>query len=123
MANSAPRPCSNRPADSRWFGAVALLLCASSAAADEQTKASVVVPLQLEVTINGQPTNLIAEFFLLPDSRIGAKPDELGAIGIKVPEVVDANVIPLSEIPGLRYSYNSAQQSIDIGVTDMLRRL
>ncbi len=123
MANSPPRPCWNRPASNRWLGAVALLLCASSALAGEQAAAPGLIPLQLEVTINGQPTNLIAEFFQLPDSRIAAKPEELGAIGIKVPEGFDEDVVPLSEIPGLRYNYNFARQSIDIAVTDMLRQL
>src|SRR5882762_293450 len=122
MARSAPRPCRCRPASSRWLGAAALLLCASSAAAVESTAAGL-TPLQLEVTINGQPTNLIAEFFQLPDSRIGAKAAELGAIGIKVPQESNGDVVPLSDIPGLQYSYNFARQSIDIAVNDLLRRM
>ena len=79
------------------------------------------VPLQLEVLINGQPADLIAAFFQLPDSRIAAKRSELMAIGIRSPEGPSDDILPLSEISGIQYHYDPVHQKIDILAPDSLR--
>jgi outer membrane usher protein len=74
--------------------------------------------LQLEVSINGQPTQQIGEFFQLPDGELAATPGELTALGIKVPDGSMDDVLRLSDIPGLRYSYDATGQSIAIALVD-----
>jgi outer membrane usher protein len=122
MARSAPRPCWKRLPTSLWLCAVAFLLAASPAPAAEPAPARN-VPLQLEVTINGQPTQLIGEFFQLPDQRIAARVEELAALGIVLPASASRDPVALSDIAGLSYDYNVARQSINIAVPDRLRRL
>lgn len=120
MAKSAPRlRC--RPRSKFWVSALSLILCTEFGAAEAASDAPDQMRLQLEVTINDQPTHLIAEFIQLPDSRIAAKRSELAEIGIKTPSGPDDYIVPLSEISGLNYKYDVAHQSIDISVPDTLR--
>lgn len=75
--------------------------------------------LQLEVSINGQPANLIAAFTLLPDGRMQTTAGELRELGLKAApgEPPDAPVI-LNDIAGLSFSYDAATQAIDVKTGD-----
>lgn len=68
--------------------------------------------LHLEVTINGQPTELIAGFQLMGDARLAATRAELRQLRIKVPEGPEDEWLALSEIPDLAYIYDEARQSL-----------
>jgi outer membrane usher protein len=90
-------------------------------AASGQTGPPQPMPLQLEVLINGQPSQMIAAFLQLPDSRIAIKRSELVQIGIKAGTGPPDEVLPLSGIAGLKYNYNLPHQTIDLRVPDGLR--
>ncbi|MBY0530451.1 MAG: fimbria/pilus outer membrane usher protein [Xanthobacteraceae bacterium] len=73
--------------------------------------------LQLEVTLNGQKTNLIASFVRLPDGMLAAERSELEEVGIKVPSVTGPQrPIPLTTVPNLKYVLNEQTQSIAITI-------
>ena len=78
-------------------------------------------PLQLEVSINGQPSQQIGAFLQLPDGQIAATRGELTALGIKVPDGPKEDLLRLPEIPQLEYTYDAARQSIAISLTDTQR--
>lgn len=96
-------------------------LCIIPTVAGEQPALTEATPLQLEVLINGQPAQILAAFFQLPDSQIAAKRSELIEIGIKTTDGPPGDIIPLSEIGGIKYTYNIPRQAIDITVPDALR--
>ena len=80
--------------------------------------------LQLEVSINGQPVNLIGAFRIEGEDRILASREELAAIGITAPASGQPDeMIDLSGIPGLSYRYDERAQAIHLEVTDDLRRV
>jgi outer membrane usher protein len=96
-----------------------LLICATvlleqgTALAAEGTR-----PLQLEVFINDQPTNLIGSFVELKDRRIAARRTELVELGLKVPEG-DANaLVALDDLVGVVYRYNEHRQTLRLSVMD-----
>jgi outer membrane usher protein len=73
------------------------------------------VVLQLDVQINGYPLKLIAAFTQLPDGRMAATRSELTDIGVVVPgEGAVEELITLDKVPGLKYVYDEATQTIDI---------
>ncbi|MDR3414889.1 MAG: fimbria/pilus outer membrane usher protein [Nevskia sp.] len=92
-------------------------------------------PLYLEVTLNGQPTQTVAPFYL-KDGRLFADVEDLKQIGLKTEELKDlpelkrirldrasageAGLLPLDQVPGLQYRYDAARQSIDLTVTNQL---
>ena len=78
--------------------------------------------LQLEVSINGYKTNLVAGFNRLDDGRLSAARSELTEIGIRAPgQGKDTDQIPLSAIPGLSYALDEATLSINLIVQDQAR--
>jgi outer membrane usher protein len=76
-------------------------------------------PLQLEVTINGRPSQLIGTFLQMPDGEIAATRGELTALGLKMPEGAIEDVLRLSDIPQLRYTYDAPGQRIAISQVDI----
>ncbi len=89
-------------------------VCAS---ADEAVAPS--AAYQLEVSINGQPTGLIASFTDTGDGRFSSPASELRQLGIAVPaEVRDEELIPLSSFRGLSYVYDEQKQTIAIETGD-----
>lgn len=74
------------------------------------------IPLYLEVSVNGKPTNLVAEFALEPGSgRMYSPQSELEQLGLRV-RGGSAALVELRSIPGLRFSYDEAAQTIDLQV-------
>ncbi|OYU41371.1 MAG: hypothetical protein CFE33_04805 [Pseudorhodobacter sp. PARRP1] len=74
------------------------------------------VPLYLEVSLNGKPTNLVAEFALDPASgRMFSPKSELVQIGLAA-KSLGAGMVDLHSIPGLRFAYDEPGQKIDIQV-------
>ena len=77
----------------------------------------------LEVSINGANTSQLLRF-RDAQGRLSASADALRSVGIDVPEAEGAAGSPalrLDAIPGLRYSYNAATQSVNLVVPDALR--
>jgi len=78
--------------------------------------------LQLEVTINGQPTNLIAAFSLLPDGRMRTTAGELRELGLRTETgQPDETAVILNDIAGLSFSYDAPAQAINIATSDQNR--
>ncbi|MFC3182118.1 fimbria/pilus outer membrane usher protein [Cypionkella sinensis] len=74
------------------------------------------VPLYLEVTVNGKPTNLVAEFALEPGSgRMFSPKSELVQVGLDGKHL-SAGMVDLRSIPGLRFVYDEPGQKIDLQV-------
>lgn len=74
------------------------------------------VPLYLEVTLNGKPTNLVAEFALEPGSgRMFSPKSELEQVGLNGRHLA-AGMVDLHSIPGLRFAYDEPGQKIDLQV-------
>ncbi|QOY92695.1 fimbrial biogenesis outer membrane usher protein [Massilia sp. UMI-21] len=79
--------------------------------------------LYLEVSIDGKPTGAVAPFRQLPDGQLVAEVGALREAGLDTarlgidgrPEVV------LGEVPGLRFSFDQARQSVDLGLETSLR--
>ena len=77
----------------------------------------------LEVSINGANTSQLLRF-RDAQGRLSASADALRSVGIDVPGAEGAAGSPalrLDAIPGLRYSYNAATQSVNLMVPDALR--
>lgn len=90
-----------------WFGIVA------------GGKAAELQPLQLEVLINGNSTNLIGSFVRDGDGRIGAAPAELKAVGIRVDNrTASSAVVFLDDLPGLSYRYDASTQRLLVTAKD-----
>ena len=78
--------------------------------------------LQLEVYINGVPANMISSFVRLANGRMGAAQSELEELGLRTPSQRSAaEVIPLDEIPTLKYEYVERSQRILITISDSYR--
>ncbi|WP_345813421.1 fimbria/pilus outer membrane usher protein [Paraburkholderia sp. PREW-6R] len=93
-------------------------------AALQRTSASVTGrDLYLEVMLNGQRTSLIAHFRDV-DGRLSANAKDLNDIGIDTEKLhaADTAQLELAQIPGLRYQYDPARQSIDLLVPDAIRK-
>lgn len=72
------------------------------------------LPLFLEVTINGKPTDLIAEFAATLDGRNMTAPrSELKELGIRAPRGLSTHVA-LADIQGLTYRYDAEAQALFI---------
>lgn len=78
--------------------------------------------LQLEVSINGQPTRLIGAFVLDTQNRLSTTREELTALGLIMPGTgpPDAAIF-LDEIEGLTYRYDDIKQAVAIAVPEKLR--
>jgi outer membrane usher protein len=93
-----------------------------AAADDVQTAENAALNLQLDVSINGQPTGLVAAFTDLGESRLAATAQELGEIGIIAPAgKAPGDLVPLDDLPGLKYVYDEAKQAIAIETSDVNR--
>lgn len=74
--------------------------------------------LLLEVFLNDRPTNLIASFEELSDGRFAATRAELAEIGLEPSGSGNADeLVPLDQVADLTYSYDEANQRIDIAVS------
>ena len=88
-----------------------------TAAADEAAQPA--QHLQLEVSINNQPTHFISEFIDLGDGRFASKASELTELGIKVPDGTQPDdVIELDSFSGLSYVYDEQKQAMAIETGD-----
>lgn len=78
--------------------------------------------LQLDVSINNAPANMIGSFVLFADGRIGATQNELAELGLRVDAKRDPNeTIRLDDIPSLKYEYLERSQKILITVDNAHR--
>ncbi|MGB4865304.1 MAG: hypothetical protein WBP38_05365, partial [Hyphomicrobium sp.] len=90
-----------------FLGLIVIALPQFAAADDVQNTENAAITLQLDVSINGQPTGFVAAFTDLGDSRLAATARELGEIGIVAPAGKAPNdLVPLSDLPGLSYVYD-----------------
>lgn len=97
---------------------LALLLVGPAWAAEGEAGRS----LQLEVSINGQPTKLITPFTDVAGKGLVTTRGELAELYIKPPGNGAADEpIALSSIPGLRYELNENTQSVNLIVGDAVR--
>ncbi|MGQ0564649.1 MAG: hypothetical protein ACT4OK_06205 [Gemmobacter sp.] len=72
------------------------------------------IPLYLAVSVNGQPTNLVAEFALDPATgRMFSPRSELLEVGLQ-PGRDLGRMVDLQAMPGVRFSYDEGAQTIDI---------
>ena len=75
------------------------------------------LPLYLEVVLNGQKTDIIAEFSQLADGRFASRRAELKELTIEPPgEGAPDDLIILDDIEAIRYKYDEELQRIDISV-------
>jgi outer membrane usher protein len=97
---------------------VGAVLCSDRSRADQERK-----NLQLDVVINGTPIKMIASFVLFGKDRIGATPEELQEIGLRLNGPHDPNkIVLLDEIPTVSYEYVERIQTIRITVDDRYRK-
>ncbi|RQT76352.1 fimbrial biogenesis outer membrane usher protein [Burkholderia cepacia] len=77
----------------------------------------------LEVSVNGENTTLLAHF-RERDGHLSASGADLRTIGVATDRLglADAATVDLDAIPGLRYRYDAARQSVDLQMPDSLRR-
>jgi outer membrane usher protein len=79
--------------------------------------------LQLEVIINGVPAHMISSFVQLPDGSLGATPGELSELGLHTGlRRSPSEIVPLAEIPSLKYTYEERTQTIRITIDDAYRQ-
>lgn len=116
MAQSKQQLRCRQPTDLSLALLFALLLALVIGPAEaEETE---LVPLQLEVQLNGFPLNVIGAFALLPDGKIGSPRSELIELGIAVSEGAPQDIVPLNSIAGLSYVYDEETQTIALEVAD-----
>lgn len=98
----------------------AVCTTAATVLADETS----VHPLQLEVFINGEATNLIGAFAQAPDGSLSATRGELGELGITVPTTTAADgTVVLNRVAGLSFRYDEPSQRIHFTLPDGLRKV
>ena len=94
-----------------------LLLATPMRAAESPAK-----DLQLEVTINGQKTNLIAAFKQVPARGLYAPRSEHEELFIRAPNAGPADeLVRLEDLDGVTYKLDEATQTIHITATDRQR--
>jgi len=96
----------------------------ASSANQAVTQASHGRDLQLEVFINGAPTNLIGSFTQRPDGSLVATPKELIAVGLK-PRGAAADgdgLVRLDDIIGISYRIDEATQRLFVTAADQARQ-
>ncbi|MGH8694113.1 MAG: fimbria/pilus outer membrane usher protein, partial [Burkholderiales bacterium] len=99
---------------------MAALVVAAPAVANEPPPHP--LDLQLEVSINGQPTRLIGAFTLDTQNHLSTTREELNVLGLAVPGTGPPDaVVLLDSIEGLTYRYDDIKQAIAIAVPDKLR--
>ncbi|KWE61377.1 MULTISPECIES: fimbria/pilus outer membrane usher protein [Burkholderia] len=77
----------------------------------------------LEVSVNGESTTLLVHF-RERDGHLSASGADLRTVGVATDRlgIADAATVELDTIAGLRYRYDVARQSVDLEMTDALRR-
>lgn len=80
-----------------------------------------VADLYLEVTINGAPTRLIAQFRQAPDGSLSTPATELEELGLRSAGERQNEWITLSSIEGLTYTYQPERQALEIKIASGLR--
>ncbi|MDQ8729442.1 fimbria/pilus outer membrane usher protein [Bradyrhizobium sp. LHD-71] len=80
--------------------------------------------LQLNVSVNDTPINLIGSFRRLPDGSIAAAPEELNELGLLPAKGRPGpdGLIRLDTLPGVTYRVDDAMQVIWINAPDAVRR-
>jgi len=108
------RPAS--PFAPRTLALVAAIALSVMCAAVPRAGAGEPMELQLEVSINGQPTGMIGGFTLLPGGGLAATPSELRELGVKADDVQagPGGLVALESLPGVTVRYDEARQAIDI---------
>lgn len=79
--------------------------------------------LYLEVSLNGQPTTLIAHFREV-NGHLTATGKDLSELGFAIERMglAESGEVRLDAIPGLRYRYDAGRQAIDLQVPDTIRK-
>ncbi len=78
--------------------------------------------LQLDVSVNGYPIQLVGGFLQKEDGTLTSARSELHELGFKVPgDGPENEQINLSSLSGMTYSYDEASQSIDFHAPDAVR--
>ncbi len=126
MARSRRRRLSS--ADNRLLRALALVAAVALSvigAAVPRAAAEEPMELQLEVSINGQPTGMIGGFTLLPGGRLAATPAELRELGVKADDAQagPGGLVALDALPGVTVRYDEARQAIDLAAGDQQREV
>lgn len=85
-------------------------------AAEGSVAAASDVRLALEVMINGYETNLIGNFVMRSDQRLGATRKELRELGIEPGTGTDDESLPLDAVEGLTYQYDPERQTLDLQI-------
>ncbi|MFT3988416.1 fimbria/pilus outer membrane usher protein [Aestuariivirga sp.] len=98
---------------------IVLLLAIQPARADSAGAEG--TDLQLDVRINGYPSNLIAAFRQMPDGHMASPRSELKELGVAVPDGPPGDIIQLNTIPGLSYVYDPDTQSIALELPNSSR--
>jgi len=94
-------------------GAQVVAQVAAGGAAPAATAAD--EPMQLEVILNRNPTQLIGAFVMRADKRMASRRAELEELGINPPgHDAPDTLIVLDDLPGLAYRYDEATQRIEI---------
>ena len=79
--------------------------------------------LQLEVILNGRSTQIVVGFVRLGDNRLGTTYEELEGLGLNLaPGGAPQNIVPLDDIPTLKYQYDERSQRLLITVDDAGRK-
>lgn len=116
-------PSRGRPPRADLRSALALLIFAlTSLIAWSAAAGQAVLPLQLEVSINAQPTNLVGGF-AEEQGELASTPAELAELGLEIPPALKAQpLVRLRDLPGLTYRYDRDKQTIDLTIGDDGRR-
>ena len=122
MGRSKPRRRYWPAIDALAAALIACQLAVPPAAAAGVDDTGGVMPLQLEVRINGQAIDFIGAFTVLPDKRLAATRTELTELGLVVPGTgPPEEAIELDRIVGLAYRYDEVKQTVEIEAPDALR--
>lgn len=121
MVRSGHRRRSGRPTE-RWIAIflVSLLLTGPAVADELRTE---VLDLQLDVSINGQPMNIIGAFQLDGRGQLWAAPSELREAGLDIAKAEGDDPVALDAIAGLSYRYDEKKQAVYFTVDASLRRV
>jgi outer membrane usher protein len=108
----------NRKTAAFLLAVAAAVFCPDRSRADQERK-----NLQLDVVINDAPIKMIASFVLLEQNRIGATPEELEEIGLRLERSRNPDeIVLLDEIPTVSYVYLERIQTIRITVDNRYRK-
>lgn len=99
-----------------------IALCLALVSPEPARADSEPAPLQLEISMNGFPLNVIGAFALMPDGKVASPRSELQELGVAVngdgpPE----ELIVLDTIAGLSYVYDDELQTIALEIANASR--